>query len=246
MKTHFRIAVILLLGIMGWQSAAANCADEYTGENHSLYLADIDHPCPNPHEYAEYNLFGEASGDFDLYVLDTWNDTWYKSSTATYNEYLKVPIHCGYPHKAYVWTYSGSGSWQVCSPQITFGEGFNRIADSDKAPDVTALETSTTTGRTETFESGIIGRWKLTFDWDCDGSSDEDEIFFDEDGTFGDDETYNEGEWTEEGETIRWEHDEEPNASYRGSIYGIYMSGTMSTSDGSSGCWTAKKIDEDI
>jgi hypothetical protein len=32
---------------------------------------------------------------------------------------------------------------------------------------------------------------------------------------------------------------------YRGSIYGIYMSGTMSTNDGSSGCWTAKKIDED-
>lgn len=238
MKIHFSIAILLfLIGIIGLQSAAANCADEYEGEYHSLYEADISHPCPNPYTYAEYNLYGDLSGDYDLYVFDTWNDTWYKSTTTNSNEYVKVPIHCGYGHKAYVWTYSGSGNWRVCSPQVSFGEGFTRIADTDKAPDAT----TTTTVRTETVETGIIGRWQLTFDWDCDGSSDEDEIIFYDDGTFGDDDSVYLGEWTKSGQTIRWEHDEAPSALYRGSIYGLYMSGTMSTNDGGSGCWTARK-----
>ena len=222
---------------MGLPSATSNCADEYTGTYHSLYKADISHPCPNPYTYAEYNLYGGANADFDLYVLDTWNNTWYKSTTTDYNEYVKVPIHCGYSHKAYVWTYSGSGSWRVCSPQVSFGEGFSRIADSDSAPD------TTTTISTQPSVSGIEGRWKLTFDWDCDGSSNDDELIFYDDGTFGDNDAVREGEWTKNGQAIRWEHDEDPNALYRGSIFGLYMSGTMSTGDGQHGCWTARKED---
>ena len=220
---------------MGLQGATANCADEYEGEYHSLYEAEINHPCPNPYTYAEYNLYGDHAGDFDLYVLDTWNNTWYKSSTTDYNEYLKVPIHCGYAHKAYVWTYKGSGKWSVCSPQVTFGVGFNRIADRDTAPD-----TMKTSVRTDTIESGIVGRWQLTFDWDCDGSSDEDEMIFHADGTFGDDDSANKGEWTKSGDTIRWEFDKEPYTSYVGSVYGLYMSGTMSSIN-DNGCWNARK-----
>ncbi|MDD1731062.1 MAG: hypothetical protein CG440_1313 [Methanosaeta sp. NSM2] len=204
--------LIILLGIMGPQNAAANCADKYEADYHSLFLADIDHPCPNSYTYAEYNLYGEGDGDFDLYVLDSWNDTWY----------------------------SGSGSWSVCSPQVTFGEGFRQIADSDTAPDA-AEKTTTTTTTTGSINPELVGRWILTFDWDCDGNPGEDEVIFNSDGSFGDDDNRNKGEWSRESQSIRWEHDKDPKSLYRGSISGLYMSGTMSTIDGSSGCWTARK-----
>jgi hypothetical protein len=231
--------LIILLGIMGPQNAVANCADKYEADYHSLFLADIDHPCPNSHTYAEYNLYGEGDGDFDLYVLDSWNDTWYSSKTARNNEYLKVPIHCGYSHKAYVWNYEGSGSWSVCSPQVTFGEGFRQIADSDTAPDAAAKTTTTTT--TDSINSELVGRWALTYDWDCDGNPGEDEVIFNSDGSFGDDDNRNKGEWSAEDGSIRWEYREDPRPLYRGSISGLYMSGTMSTIDGRTGCWTARK-----
>ena len=240
MKAHIKFAfIMILLGIMGLQNAAANCAPEYSGEHHSLYVADINHPCPNEDTYAEYNLYGDG-GDFDLFVLDSWNDTWYSSKTAGNNEYLKVPIHCGYGHTAYVWAYNGSGSWTVCSPHITYGAGFRRIADSDEAPDAAATTTTTTT-TTGSTNPELVGRWTLTFDWDCDGSPGEDEVIFNSDGSFGDDENFNKGEWSAEDGSIRWEHEEDPNALYRGSLSGLYMSGTMSTIDGSTGCWTARK-----
>jgi hypothetical protein len=239
MKALIVSALFIILGIMGLQNAAANCAEEYEGDYHSLYVADINHPCPNDYTYAEYSLYGEGS-DFDLYVLDSWNDTWYSSNTTGSNEYLWVPINCGYPHTVYVWAYNGSGSWRVCSPQVTFGAGFRRIANSDTAPDEIAATTTTTT-TTGSINSEIVGRWILTFDWDCDGNPDEDEVVFSSDGSFGDDENLNEGEWSAEGTSVRWEHDEDPNALYRGSISGRYMSGTMSTTDGSTGCWTARK-----
>mgnify|MGYP003584659916 CR=1 FL=1 len=240
MKAPITIALlVIILGIAGLQNAAANCAEQYAGDYHSLYLADIDHPCPNSYEHAEYNLYGDGDGDFDLYVLDTYDNAWYSSKTTGYNEYLKVPIHCGYPHKAYVWAYSGSGSWSVCSPQVTFGEGFRRIADSEKAPDAAATTTTTTT--TGSINSGLVGRWTLTFDWDCDGNPGEDEVIFNSDGSFGDDDSRNKGEWSAEDGSIRWEHNEDPRALYRGSVSGLYMSGTMSTIDGSTGCWTARK-----
>lgn len=233
-------AFIIVLGFLGLENVTANCADEYFGDYHSLYLADIDHPCPNPYTYAEYNLYGEGDGDFDLYVLDSWNDTWYSSKTTGDNEYLKVPIHCGYSHKAYVWAYSGNGSWSVCSPQVTFGEGFRQIADSDTAPDAAATTTTTTTS-SGSVSSGVVGRWILTYDWDCDGSPDEAEIIFNSDGTFGNEEILNEGAWSKDGQSVRWEHNEEPKALYRGSLAGLFMSGTMSTTDGGTGCWTARK-----
>lgn len=232
MLAVFSILPILIV-IGGVQNAAASCSEEYSADYHSLYVADVDHPCPNSYTYADYDLYGSGNGDFDLYVLDTWKDTWYKSSASGYNEYLRVPIHCGYSHKVYVWTYSGYGKWSVCSPQVYFGEGFSRIADSQSAPD-----TASTNGAAE---PEIVGRWKLTFDWGCDGSSDDDEIIFFSDGTFGDDDDPNDGEWGIDGQSVQWEHDESPNALYQGSIYGIYMSGTMSTNDGNHGCWTASK-----
>lgn len=234
--------VIILSGVIGLQNAAANCAGEYTGEYHSLHVADIDHPCPNPYTYAEYNLYGSGSGDSDLYVLDTYDDTWYSSEKEGYNEYLKVPIHCGYAHKAYVWTIKGTGSWSVCSPQVYFGEGFRQIADTESAPDTTTA--TTTTASSGSIGLGLVGRWILTYNWDCDDSSDEAELIFNSDGTFGDDDDPEEGNWIEDGQSIRWEHDEDPNALYEGSISGIYMSGTMSTNAGGTGCWSARKVDQ--
>jgi hypothetical protein len=80
MKDSITFALlIILMGIIGLQNAAANCADDYEADYHSLYVADISHPCPNSYTYAEYNLYGEGNGDFDLYVLDSWNNTWYSS-----------------------------------------------------------------------------------------------------------------------------------------------------------------------
>lgn len=240
MKAPINFALfIILLGIMGLQNAAANCTDDYAGDYHSLYIADVYHSCPNSYTYAEYNLYGEGDGDFDLYVLDSWNNTWYSSKTTGLNEYLKVPIHCDYSHKAYVWTYNGSGSWSVCSPQITWDAGFERIADSDTAPDAAATTTTTTTSGSES--SGVVGRWILTFDWDCDGNPDEEELIFNSDGTFGDDEDISLGEWSKDEQSIRWEHDEDPNALYRGSLTGLFMSGSMSTIEGRTGCWSARK-----
>lgn len=234
---------IILIGIVGLQNAAANCAGDYWGDYHSLYIADIDHPCPNPNSYAEYNLYGSSGADFDLYVLDTWNNTWYSSKTTGNNEYLKVPIHCGYQHTAYVWTYSGNGSWSVCSPQVTFEAGFRQIEDTDTAPDIAASNAATTSTTTSagSVSSGLVGRWALTFDWDCDGSPDEDVVIFNSDGTFGDDEEFVKGDWIKDGQSVRWEHDNDPNALYRGTIAGLYMSGTMSTNEGRTGCWTARK-----
>jgi hypothetical protein len=86
-----------------------------------------------------------------------------------------------------------------------------------------------------------VGRWALTYDWDCDGNPGEDEVIFNSDGSFGDDDNRNKGEWSRDGQSIRWEHDEDPRPLYRGSISGLYMSGTMSTIDGRTGCWTARK-----
>ena len=71
MKAQIKFALIMiLLWIVGVQNGAANCAPEYSGEHHSLYVADINHPCPNEDTYAEYNLYGDG-GDFDLFVLDS-------------------------------------------------------------------------------------------------------------------------------------------------------------------------------
>lgn len=231
--------LIILLGITGLQNAAANCADKYVADYHSLYIADIGHTPPSP-DYAEYSLYGDSGGDYDLFVLDTWNNSWYSSRSEGRNEYLKVPIHSNYDHKAYVWTYNGSGSWSVCSPQVIFGAGFRRIADSDTAPDASATTTTTTTS-TGSVDSEIVGRWTLTFDWDCDGDPGEDEVIFNSDGSFGDDDNRNKGEWSSEDGSIRWEYREDPRPLYRGSLSALYMSGTMSTIDGRTGCWTARK-----
>jgi len=230
-------ALIIMIGIMGLQNVAANCSDEYSGDSHSLYVADIDHPCPNPYTYADYSLYASGDGDFDLYVLDSWNDTWYKSSTTSNNEVVRVPIHCGYSHKAYVWAYSGSGQWSVCSPQVYFGEGFRRIGDSDSAPD-TAFNTNPIRSNAE---PDVVGRWTLTYDWDCDGSSSELELIFFSDGTFGNDGDMNRGQWIDNGQNIRWRYNEDPYSVYEGTLYGYYMSGTMSNNNGDSGCWTAQK-----
>jgi hypothetical protein len=70
------------------------------------------------------------------------------------------------------------------------------------------------------------------------------ELGFYENGTFANvDAPDRRGEWTKNGEEIRWQYDE-TNTLYKGSIYGLYMSGLMSNDDGDDGCWTASKIDE--
>ena len=55
MKALIASALFIILGISGLQNAAANCADDYVADYHSLYLADISHTPPSP-LYAEYNL----------------------------------------------------------------------------------------------------------------------------------------------------------------------------------------------
>lgn len=62
---------------------------------------------------------------------------------------------------------------EYARPRSPSMRDFGVFADSDKAPDAAA--TTTTTG---SINSEIVGRWILTFDWDCDGNPDEDETDF--------------------------------------------------------------------
>ncbi len=235
MKMYIKIAVLLLVGsIIGMQNAAANCSDGYSGSYHSLFKAYVTHPCPNQNTHAEYNLYGDSTGDFDLYVMDTWDNSWYKSTTAGSSETLRVPIHCSYPHLVYVWTYGHSGNWQVCSSQVTWGEGFLDMGTSASAPDIRWPGGSG--GEREDAD-----KWILQWDWGCNGSPDEGELNLRTDGTLYD-ELHKTGRWTRTGDRIHITWDTGP-AVFDGTVANNLMTGFMTKGEGteSTGCWSARK-----
>jgi len=88
--------------------------------------------------------------------------------------------------------------------------------------------------------STMLGTWDLILDWECDGATESDWIFFSEDGTFllGGQLT---GTWAQIGNEAHF-YSFEDFTHYGGIISGDTMNGTMSNDQGRSGCWDASRI----
>ncbi len=114
---------------------------------------------------------------------------------------------------------------------------------STSTPTLTPTATPTATRTfTPTVELTIVGDWDIYYDWDCDGDY-KGPVFI----TFLPNNTYMlsensdtaYGTWWMVGRSIDFMFDESPNAHYTGTMDSsyTYMDGTMSTTDGSDGCW---------
>jgi hypothetical protein len=92
----------------------------------------------------------------------------------------------------------------------------------------------------------ITGDWDLYYDWDCTGSyNGPATLTFYTDGTFYavEDTSGGYGTWTLASGSLDYIYDEYPYAHYLGTVNSArdYIEGTMSTSDGSAGCFYAAK-----
>jgi hypothetical protein len=92
----------------------------------------------------------------------------------------------------------------------------------------------------------ITGDWDLYYTWDCSSSyNGPATVSFYTDGSYyaveGDSGGY--GTWTVTGSTLDYIYNDYPYAHYIGTLTSTrdYVDGTMSTSDGSSGCFYASK-----
>ena len=92
----------------------------------------------------------------------------------------------------------------------------------------------------------VIGDWDLYYDWDCTGTYSGPAIisFYADQSYFAAEDAGGAyGTWSVQGKTIDFQYDEFPNAHYTGSLEstGIHAEGTMSTAEGSRGCWYIDK-----
>jgi hypothetical protein len=92
----------------------------------------------------------------------------------------------------------------------------------------------------------VAGEWDLYYDWSCTGaySGPASITFYADGGYYAYEETgggY--GTWVVQGTNLDFSYDEYPHAHYIGTLSstGDYVEGTMSTDDGSNGCWYANK-----
>ena len=84
--------------------------------------------------------------------------------------------------------------------------------------------------------SSIVGTWDLSWDWDCNGTSNITEITFDKNGTMFDNTGFS-GEWIDQDGMIIWQYTKF-NTVYAGSLIGEHAAGA--SKDGSSlskGCF---------
>lgn len=92
----------------------------------------------------------------------------------------------------------------------------------------------------------VVGGWDMYYDWSCTSSYNGPvDVTLNTDGTFY---AFEEtgggyGTWSVQGETLDFRYDEYPSAHYIGTVSstGDYVDGTMSTDDGSDGCFYANK-----
>ncbi len=99
---------------------------------------------------------------------------------------------------------------------------------------------------TPTMTANVLGDWDVYYDWNCTGSYNGPVVI-----TFYGDQTYmltegndyGYGTWTLTGSYFDFMFDTSPHAHYVGYLdyTSTYLEGTMSTDDGSSGCWYAYK-----
>ena len=96
-------------------------------------------------------------------------------------------------------------------------------------------------------DQSMIGDWDLYYTWDCSNSSYNGPvtISFYTDGTFYavEDSSGGYGTWTLRSSALDYIYNEEPRAHYIGTLISTrdYVEGAMSTSDGSVGCFNARK-----
>ncbi len=90
----------------------------------------------------------------------------------------------------------------------------------------------------------VVGDWAVFYDWGCTGTyAGPANMTFHEDLTFSifEDAGSLAGRWEMSGKTVKFTFDEYPNSVYIGDLDGTYMTGTMTNSDGGSGCWYANR-----
>lgn len=92
------------------------------------------------------------------------------------------------------------------------------------------------------FSSSIVGEWTLHYHWADEATPRDALITFYKDGTLIDKSSIPSptGKWTQNGDTITWKYDSNGGAVYDGTI-NVNMKGTMSTSTGKQGEWSADK-----
>lgn len=99
---------------------------------------------------------------------------------------------------------------------------------------------------TYTLAPDILGDWDLYYDWDCTGSYNGPALvtfFNDQTYVLSEGSDYGYGTWYLAGSYFEFIFDTSPHAYYVGYLDDTYtyLEGTMSTDDGSSGCWYAYK-----
>jgi hypothetical protein len=90
----------------------------------------------------------------------------------------------------------------------------------------------------------VVGEWDLYYDWNCTGTYyGPATIIFQPDGSYYAYEDGGEGygTWTMSAKTLDFIYSGYPNAHYTGTTSSTHAEGTMSTDDGSRGCWYADK-----
>ena len=87
----------------------------------------------------------------------------------------------------------------------------------------------------------ISGTWNLNYDWGCTGSPYTAQWFVESDGTFTDSQDSG-GTWELTGADVTFTYSG-ATATYSGTVNdaGTSMSGTITSSGGSTGCWSATK-----
>jgi hypothetical protein len=92
----------------------------------------------------------------------------------------------------------------------------------------------------------VAGDWSVYYDWGCTGSySGPASMTFQTDNTFTISESGSPsyGRWSMTGKTVEFIFDDYPNSDYIGTVdsASTYIQGTMTNSDGGSGCWYAQR-----
>jgi hypothetical protein len=119
----------------------------------------------------------------------------------------------------------------------TQGSGpLSMLATATSTPTKIPTRTSTPTP-----VPGMEGNWDIYYSWECSNYSGPVTVTFYPDGTYYavEDTSGGYGTWTLIGNALDYIYDEYPYAHYIGTVNSTldYAEGTMSTSDGSSGCW---------
>jgi hypothetical protein len=116
-------------------------------------------------------------------------------------------------------------------------QGIPRSPTPGVKPARTAAETASGASASE-----LAGQWLVFYSWGC-GSYSETVWNLESDGTFYAPEINRGGTWNVDGRDFKLTFPYEPYATYSGTIdpQGAYMEGTMAGTDGSQGCWQARK-----